>query len=286
MNSVETKNKKHTSCFLRNVLVKKSLSSILLVFVANLLHGQEFAILNNPSVSDLCSYSARLVQLQSANIGFEINNRFIKTLNVLSFSGALPISSAVCFGMYGTHGFSSYREHVFSMGISKRITPRWAFGLQAIPKIETFGKTYQSKFSMNLDATCFAKIGQYLFWDSEFNIPIRTSSNTKTDAPLQSFLRMGLSYVFSTQCQTMVRVKQMLQFKTEVDLQFYYSPIPSLVFLGSVGSSSDFGFGMQYVFEQTTCRFQTQYRPVIGYSTTIGVSFSFKTLQIPTQHDF
>jgi hypothetical protein len=179
----------------------------------------------------------------------------------------------------------SYREHGFAVGLSKALTPRWALGLQVFPRIETFGKEYESQFSMDLNATSFAKLGSNLYWDSEFNFPVRKSSNTKNDAPLQSFLKMGLSYVFSKQCQTTVSVKQQLPYKTEVNLQLCYSPISSLTVFGNVGSSSDCGFGVQYVFGQIAYRFQTQYRPIVGYSTTVGLSYQFKNIQKTSSHD-
>jgi hypothetical protein len=188
--------------------------------------------------------------------------------------------------MYKTFGYLSYREHGFAVALSKALTPRWALGLQAFPKIETFGKDYESQFSMDLNATSFAKLGSNLYWDSEINFPVRISSNTRNDAPLQSFLRMGLSYVFSKQCQTTVSVKQQLPYKTEVNLQVCYSPISSLTIFGNVGSSSDCGFGVQYVFGQMACRFQTQYRPIVGHSTTVGLNYQFKMSQKISQHDF
>jgi hypothetical protein len=87
---------------------------------------------------------------------------------------------------------------------------------------------------------------------------------------------MGLCYVFSKQCQAGMHVKQMLPYKTEVGLQVCYLPIPSLVLFGVVGSSSDCGFGFQYALDRIICRFQTQYRPIVGYSTHIGASYLFK----------
>jgi glutathione peroxidase-family protein len=172
------------------------------------------------------------------------------------------------------------------VGLSKRLTPRWALGLQVMPKIETFGKAYKPLFSMDLNATSFAKLSSNLYWDSEINIPVRISSNTRNDAPLQSFLRMSMSYVFSKQCQTGVHVKQMLPYKTQVGLQLCYLPIPSLALFGIVGTSSNCGFGIQYVLDRITCRFQTQYLPIVGYSTNVGVSYQFKHSQKTDSHDF
>jgi hypothetical protein len=189
--------------------------------------------------------------------------------------------------MYQTYGYLSYRKHAFAMGFSKTITPRWALGLQGIPRLETFGKDFESQFSMDLNATSFAKLNQNLYFDSELNFPMRISSNTRNDAPLQSFLKLGLSYVFSKQCQTNVSVKQVLPYKTEVNLQLCYSPISLLTVFGNVGSSGDCGFGMQYVFGQMAYRFQTQYRAIVGYSTTIGISYQFgrgKACLAPTQN--
>jgi hypothetical protein len=245
------------------------------IFTLNL-KSENLAIIGFPNVFDQMSNVARLTHLSQPNIGFEVNNRFVKELNVMKFLGAIPFSSGVLSGMYQTYGYLSYREHCFAAGLSKIITPRWALGLQAIPKIETFGKEYKSQFSMNLNATSFAKFNPNLYWDSEINLPVRISSNTINEAPLQSFLRMGLSYVFSKQCQTTVSVKQMLSYKTEVNLQLCYSPVSTLTVFGNVGSSGDCGFGVQYVFGQTALRFQTQYRAIVGYSTNIGISHQLK----------
>jgi len=239
------------------------------------MQSQDFTTVNYPTVFDQTSYAARLAYLTQPGIGFEINNRFIKELNVLRFFGACPFSSGVLSGMYKTYGYLSYREHGFAVGLSKTITPRWALGLTAVPKIETFGKSYESQFSMDLNATSFTKLNSNLYWDSEINFPIRISSNTRADAPLQSFLRMTMSYVFSKQCQTSVSVKQVLLYKTEVDLQVCYSPISSLMVFGNVSSLSGCGFGVQYIFGQVMCRFQTQYRPIVGYSTTVGLGYQF-----------
>ena len=256
--------------------MKKIQSLILFGVFTSILQAQDFAVVGVPTVFDQTSYSARLAHLSQSSVGFEINNRFVKELNVLKFFGVCPFPSGVWSGMYTTYGYLTYREHAFAVGLSKIITPRWAMGLQAIPKIETFGKEYESRFSMDLNATSFARLNPNLFWDSELNIPIRMLSNTRKDAPLQSFLRMGLSYVFSKQCQTTVSVKQTLTYKTEVYLQLCYSPISSLSIVGNVSSSSDCGFGVQYVFGKMMYRFQAQYRPIVGYSTTVGINYQFR----------
>lgn len=252
---------------------------MLLGVFTSTLQAENLALVGFPTVFDQASHCARLTHLAQPNIGFELNNRFVSELNVLRVFGALPLSSGVFSGMYETYGYLSYREHTFAVGLSKSIMPRWALGLQAIPKIETFGKDYESQFSMDLNATSFAKLNPNLYWDSEINFPVRTSSNTINDAPLQSFLRMGLSYVFSKQCQANVSVKQVLSYKTEVNLQLCYSPVSSFAVFGNVGSSGDCGFGVQYVFGQMAYRFQTQYRTIVGYSTTIGLSYQLKSTQ-------
>jgi hypothetical protein len=244
------------------------------------LHAQDLTMVDSPTVFDQTSHSARLAYLSQPSAGFELNNRFVKELNVLKFFGACPFSSGVLSGMYKTYGYLSYREHGFAVGLSKSVTSRWALGLQAFPKIETFGKGYEPLFSMDLNATSFAKIGTNLYWDSEFNIPVRISSNTRNDAPLQSFLKTGLSYVFSKQCQASMSVKQALPHKTEINLQLCYAPVSPLAIFGNVGTASVCGFGVQYVFERTTFRFQTQYRPIVGYSTTFGINYQF------CKHDF
>jgi len=245
------------------------------LFFISTLHSQDLVLVGIPAVFDQTSHSARMAYLLEPSIGLELNNRFVKELNVLKFFGAKPFPSGVLSGMYRTYGYLSYREHSVAVGLSRSITPRWALGLQAIPNIETFGKEYESRFSMDLNATSFAKLNSNLYWDSEINFPVRISSNTRNDAPLQSFLRMGLSYVFSKQCQTSVSVKQTLSYKTEVNLQLCYSPISALAIFGNVSSSGDCGFGIQYVFGQMAYRFQTQYRAIVGYSTTLGLSYQF-----------
>ena len=256
--------------------MKKICSLILFGVFTSTLHSQDFTIVGSPAIFDQSAHSARMAYLANPNVGLEFNNRFVKELNVLKFFGAYPFPSGVLSGMYQTYGYLSYREHRFVAGLSKSITSRLALGLQAIPKLETFGKEYESHFSMDLNATSFAKLNSNLYMDSEINFPVRISSNTRNDAPLQSFLRMGLSYVFSKQCQTTVSVKQILQYKTELNLQLCYSPISSLTIFGNVGSSSDCGFGVQYVLGQMAYRFQTQYRAIVGYSTTVGVSYQFR----------
>ena len=267
--------------------MKKSCSLILSgLFLVSTLYAQNFSVVGSPTVFDQISHLARMAHLSEPSVGIEVNNRFVRELNVLNFFGARPFSSGVISGMYQTFGYLSYREHSFAVGLSKTITPRWALGLRAIPKIETFGKDYESQFSMDLNATSFARLNQNLYWDSELNFPIRIAPNTRKDAPLQSFLRMGLSYVFSRQCQVSVSVKQTLNYKTDVNLQLAYSPISSLTIFGNVGSSGDSGLGVQYVFGRITCRLQTQYRAIIGYSTTIGVSYQFRTSQKFAQNDF
>ncbi|MCL2414895.1 MAG: hypothetical protein FWC94_06560 [Bacteroidales bacterium] len=267
--------------------MKKTCSLILsgLLFVSTL-HAQDFAVVGSPTVFDQVSHLARIAHLKEPCLGVEVNNRFVRELNVLNFFGARPFQSGVISGMYSTYGYLSYREHSFAIGLSKAITPRWALGLQAIPKLETFGKEYESLFSMDLNATSFARLNQNLYWDSELNIPVRIASNTRKDAPLQSFLRMGLSYVFSKHCQVSVSVKQTLNYKTEVNLQLAYSPISPLTIFGNASSSSDSGLGAQYVFGQMMFRFQAQYRPIVGYSTTVGVSYQFKNSQKLAQYDF
>ncbi|MDR0437622.1 MAG: hypothetical protein LBH22_04890 [Bacteroidales bacterium] len=257
--------------------MKKIRSLILFGVFTSTLQAQDLTTVNYPTVFDQTSYAARLAYLSQPSMGFEINNRFIKELNVLRFFGACPFPSGVWSGMYKTYGYLSYREHGFAVGLSRILTPRLALGLQAIPKIETFGKEYESQFSTDLNATSFVKLNSNLYWDSEINFPVRISSNTRTDAPLQSFLRMSMSYVFSKQCQTSVSVKQVMLYKTEVNLQICYSPISSLMVFGNVGSSSGCGFGVQYIFGQMMCRFQTQYRPIVGYSTTVGLNYQFQT---------
>jgi len=266
--------------------MKKILSPILFGVFTSALQAQELAVVGCPTIFEQTSYAARLAYLQEPSVGLEVNNRFVKELNVLKFLGVCPFPSGTWSGMYKTYGYLSYREHGFALGLSKALTPRWAFGLQAFPKIETFGTGYEPLFSMDLNATSFVKLSQDLYEDLELNIPVRVSPNTRNDAPLQSFLRMGLSYVFSKQCQTAVSVKQTLPYKTEVRLQLCYAPVSTLTFFGNAGSSSDCGFGLQYVFGQMSCRFQTQYRPIVGYSTTVGLSYQFKTSQKFEHHDF
>jgi len=276
--------------------MKKNHSLILSgLFFISTLQSQDLTLVGTPSVFDQTSHSARMAYLSESSVGIELNNRFVKELNVLKFFGAHPFSSGVVSGMYRTYGYLSYREHCFAVGLSKILTPRWALGLQAIPKIETFGKDYKSQFSMDLNATSFAKLSSDLYWDSEINFPVRISSNTRNDAPLQSFLGMGLSYVFSKQCQTSVSVKQTLSYKTEINLQLCYSPIALLTVFGNVGSSGDCGFGVQYVFGQMAYRFQTQYRAIVGYSTTFGLNYRFDnpvetqciaSLRKNNRHDF
>jgi len=266
--------------------MKKKCTMILFGVFASILQAQELAVVGFPSVFDQSSNAARLAHLSQPSIGFELNNRFVKELNVLKFFGARPFSSGVLSGMYRTYGYLSYREHSFAVGLSRSITPRWALGLQAIPTIETIGREYESRFSVDLNATSFARLSSDLYWDSEINFPVRVASNTISDAPLQSFLRMGLSYVFSKQCQVSVSVKQMLSYKTEVNLQLCYSPISALTVFGNVGSSGDCGFGVQYVFGRMAYRLQTQYRAIIGYSTTVGVSYQFNHAKKTGRHDF
>jgi len=256
------------------------------LFFVSTLQGQDFAVVGAPTIFDQVSHFARLAHLSEPSVGIEVNNRFVRELNVLHFFGARPISSGVISGMYRTYGYLSYREHSFAVGLSRVLTPRWALGLQAIPKVEAFGKDYESQFSMDLNATSFARLNRNLYLDSELNFPVRIASNTRKDAPLQSFLRMGLSYVFSEQCQVSASVKQTLTYKTEVNLQLVYSPISALTIFGNVGSSGDSGFGVQYVFGQTAFRLQAQYRPIVGYMTSLGISYQFKNSQKLVQHDF
>ena len=259
---------------------------ILLGVFASGLQAQELAMVGFSTVFDQTTHSARLAYLpEPASVGFEVNNRFVKELNVVKCFGAYSTPSGVLSGMYKTFGYAPYREHCLAVGLSRIITPRLALGLQAIPKIETFGKGYELQFSTDLNATCFTRLGQNLYGDSELNIPIRMSSNTRNDAPLQGFLRMSVSYVFSKQCQTVVSVKQMLPYKTDVLLQVCYWPISSLAFFGNVSSSGDCGFGVQYVFGQMLYRFQTHYRPIVGYSTTVGLSYQFKPSQKTAHYD-
>ena len=255
--------------------MKKNKFLILLGGFASVLQAQDLATVGFPTVFDQTSYSARLAHLSKSEVGFELNNRFVKELNVLRFFGAVPFPSGVWSGMYETYGYLSYREHGFAVGLSKTITPKWAFGLRTLPKVVTFGNDYKPLFSMDLNVTCFAKLNPNLYWDTEFNIPVRMSSNTREDAPLQSLIKMGLSYVFSKQCQASVSVKQMLPYKTEVGLQLSYLPISSVAIFGNVSSANDCGFGVQYVFEQLSFRFQAKYRPIVGYSTTIGLNYQF-----------
>ena len=266
--------------------MKRTPSLILFGVFASVLCAQEPAMVGFPTVFDQTAHLARLAYVSEPGMGIDINNRFVKELNVLKLFGAYPTPSGVWSGMYNTFGYASYREHCFAVGLSKTITPRWSLGLQAVPKIETFGKDYESRFSMDLNATGFAKLNPNLYWDTEANIPVRISPNTRNDAPSQSFLKMNLSYVFSKRCQTSVQIKQQLPYKTEVHLQLCYLPIPSLAFFGTVGSSSDCGFGVMYVFERITCRFQTQYRQIVGNNTSIGVSYQFQTLPKAGDHDF
>jgi len=248
------------------------------------LSAQNFTVVGEPTAFDQISHLARTAHLSETSVGVEINNRFVSELNVLNVFVARPMQSSVISGMYRTFGYLAYREHSFSVGLSRKLTPRWALGLQAIPKLETFGKDYQSRFSMDLNATSFARLNQYLYWDSELNFPIRFSENTRNDAPLQSYLRMGLSYVFSKQCQLSVSVKQPLNEKTEINLQVVYSPIPALAIFGNAGALGDCGLGVQYVFGQMAFRLQTQYRAVVGYSTTFGVSYQLN--KKTSQNDF
>jgi hypothetical protein len=283
---INQKSKNNLLTFLILCTMKRTHILIVLTIFATTLQAENLTMVGFPTVFDQSSHVARLAHLSQPNVGFEINNRFVNELNVLKFFGASPFSSGVWSGMYQTYGYLSYREHLFAVGLSRMITPRWALGLQAIPKIETFGKDYESRFSMDLNATSFAKLNPNLYWDSEINFPMRISSNTRNDAPLQSFLRMGLSYVFSKQCQTTVSVKQTLNYKTEVNLQLGYSPISSFTVFGNVGSSGDCGFGVQYVFGLMALRFQAQYRAIVGYSTTIGVSYQLSSLQKNIHHDF
>ena len=266
--------------------MKKLKSLILFGVLTSSLQAQELAMVGFPTIFDQTAYAARLAYLSEPSVGLALNNRFVKELNVLKIFGAYPLQSGVWSGMYKTFGYAQYREHSFGMGLSKIITPRWALALQAFPKIETFGKEYASRFSMDLNATSFAKLSPNLYWDSEINLPIRLTSNTRNDAPLQSFLRISMSYVFSKRCQTSVHIKQQLPYKTEVHLQLGYVPVSSLMFFGIVGSSGDCGFGVGYVFEQITCRFQAQYRSIVGYSTTVGVSYPFTNAQKINRHDF
>jgi hypothetical protein len=256
--------------------MKKTQIIILFGSLSLALQSQDFSRVDSPTVFDQTAYSARMAYLSEPSIGLEINNRFVKELNVLEFLGAFPFSSGTWSAMYKTYGYLSYREHGFAVGFSKAITSRWALGLRTSPKIETFGKGYDSRYSMDLNLTSFAKLSQDLYWDSELNFPTRISSNTRNDAPLQSFLKMGLSYVFSKQCQVMVSAKQLLSYKTEVDLQLCYSPISALSIFGNVDSSSECGLGVWYVLDQIMFRFQAQYRPIIGYSTTVGISYQFR----------
>ncbi len=256
--------------------MKKYQLLILLGIFTSELRAQNLSTVDSPTVFDQTSHLARMAYLPEPSMGFEVNNRFVKELNVLKFLGAYPFLSGVWSGMYKTYGYLSYREHGFAVGFSKAITSRWALGFRTIPKIETFGKGYDSRYSMDLNVTSFVKINSNLYWDSELNFPVRISSNTRNDAPLQSFVKMNLSYVFSKQCQIMVSAKQVSSYKTEVDLQLCYSPISSFTVFGNVGSSSDCGFGARYVLGQILFRFQAQYRPIIGYSTTVGLSYQFK----------
>ncbi|MDR2906860.1 MAG: hypothetical protein LBU91_02585 [Bacteroidales bacterium] len=259
--------------------MKKFTSLIFLGILTLVSQAQELAMVGYPTVFDQTSQSARMAYLTAPCVGFQLNNRFVKELNVLKFFGAYPLKTGVWSGMYQTYGYLSYREHDFSIGLSKVVTPRWALGLQVVPKFETFGKRYDSQFSMRVNATSFAKLSSDLYWDSELDILFRTSPNTRDDAPLPNFLRMSLNYVFSKQCQTSIQIKQALPYKTEVSLQVCYAPVSALVVFGTVGATGDCGFGLQYVFSRTTCRLQTQYRSIIGYSTTINLSYQFNNPQ-------
>ncbi len=265
--------------------MKKYPITVLLGIIVSIAFAQEPSMVGTPTMLDQTSYFARMAHLRTKSAGFELNNRFVKELNVMRFSGAIPFSSGVCSGMYQTYGFGDYREHTFSVGLAKNITPRWALGLQTRPTFETFGKAYPSRFSMDLNASAFAKLSANLYADTELHIPVRVSSNTRENAPLQSFLRMNLSYVFSKYGQTSLSVKQQLPYKTEVAMQLCYTPLYPLTIFGNAGSSSDCGFGIQYVFNRITCRFQTQYRPIVGYSTTIGIHYQHSEFTKKTSYD-
>ncbi len=233
------------------------------------------------SISDFWSVinnQAGMAFNENQALGFYTENRFLlKELNRSTLAYTNPFFTGNIGLNFTYFGYSMYNEKKAGVAYAKKLSERFALGLQLDYFHTTLGDNYGSKSAITFEIGFFYKLNSQLSIGGHVYNPIQANFNDYNIEKIPSTISFGFSYNISDNILVVVETEKYITLPVNLKIGTEYK-INDISF-ARIGINTNptlltFGYGISYnsfIFD-----FSSNYHQLLGYSPQISVIYQFK----------
>lgn len=210
--------------------------------------------------------------------GAYLENRFlVKELSLKSGGMVLPTKSGV-FGLKLSYfGYPQYNESKFGLAYARRLSEKFAVGVQLDYLLTSFGNDYGKKGIVTFEVGVLSKINDHLSLGAHIFNPINAKIADYADERLPAIIRVGASYAFDDKLMLTAEVEKDSEFDPLAKLGIEYRIIEEIYVRGGVSSNPGlYSFGFGIMLKNLKLDFSSSVHQVLGYSPQISMIYRFK----------
>lgn len=242
--------------------------------------GARSAALGHASVSlnDLWAMQhnqSGLAYLKKVSAGASYENRFlVPELNFKALALALPTKEGI-FGLsISSFGYALYNQNKYGLAYGKAFGEKISAGIQLDCFTTQIAEGYGHRTLFAVEAGIQAKpinnltIGFHLFNP--------TLSKVNIDY-IPTVIRIGFNYKFSDKVFVAFETEKGINVKQAFKMGMEYSLIKELYLRAGISTNPSLNaFGFGFNFKQFKLDFATSFHPVLGFTSTMGLSYEMK----------
>ena len=247
--------------------------------------GSRSAGLNNATVASSDGFSvfqnqAGLASLKNISAGISIENRFFSPeLNAGGFYFAAPTKIGVFGISVSRFGYSLYSESKYGLTYSKMLGDRLAMAVQLDYFEIRLGDIYGSKSLITGEVGFIATMTDDLNIGVHLFNPTRTRISQQPIENLNTALRIGLAYSFSSELESFLELEKELSSTLVTKAAIEYNINKKFFFRVGLSNNPNFlSFGFGAKLKSIRLDIAAQYHQVLGITPQISFQFQPSTI--------
>jgi hypothetical protein len=233
------------------------------------------------AVSDFWSLQnnqAGLAFFNRAAAGAYIENRFlVRELSLSSAGAVVPVNSGV-FGVKVSYfGYELYNESKIGLAYARRLSEKFAVGVQLDYLHTAFGLDYGKKGVVTFELGLMSKINDQLSIGFHAFNPVSAKISEVGDERVPAILRLGAAYTFNDDLMITGEVEKNMDFAPTPKFGIEYQVVNGVFVRGGISTSPaiySFGFGVN--LGNLTLDFSSGVHQILGYSPQFSMIYHFK----------
>lgn len=210
--------------------------------------------------------------------GAYYENRFLtKELSLKSGGVVMPVNNGV-FGLKVSYfGYAQYNESKFGLAYARRLSERFAVGVQLDYLMTSIGNDYGKKGVATFEIGVLSKINDHLSLGAHVFNPINAKLAEYGDERIPAIVRVGASYAFDDKLMATAEVEKETEFDPVARFGLEYRIIEEIYVRGGIASNPGlyaFGFGIN--LKNLRLDFSSSVHQVLGFSPQISMTYRFK----------